>query len=241
MINKLILDIKKYIEYLESNQIYISIHTDFTEYMLPLIDYNIHKNPKCILVKSDNDAWDKCIMQHENDYYDQTEVKFRICHANVEEYVFFLMCGGSVCASTTDEIDHKMLSVLIKPLCRMIEYLKLISPDSETEVTDNELVNRIIKFIQRNFYNQISNKDIAKACSCSVSTVCHLFKRYKGISIRQYICDLRLSYAKELLKTSNLSVSSIAQKSGFSNYNYFSIAFKKETGLSPYAFRKQNG
>ena len=238
MINKLIDDIKKYIGYLEEKQIYISIHKNFTEYMLPLIEYNIHKNPKCLLVKSDNDAWEKCIKLHNNDYSDKSEMKFRICHANVEEFVFFLTCGGSVCASTAEEIDQQEIYILVKPLCRMIEYLKLICPEAETEVTDNELVNRIIKFIQRNFYNQISNKDIAKACSCSVSTVCHLFKQYKNISIKKYIRNLRLSYAMELLKASNLSISSIAQKSGFSCYNYFSITFKKETGFSPSVYRK---
>ena len=68
----------------------------------------------------------------------------------------------------------------------MIEYLKLLCPDNEIEVTDNELVNCAIKFIQRNFYNLISNHDIAKACTCSVSTVCHLFKKSTGITIVDY-------------------------------------------------------
>ncbi|MDP4133366.1 MAG: AraC family transcriptional regulator [Bacillota bacterium] len=240
MINKLICDIKKYVEYLEKQKIYVSIHTNFTEYMLPLIEYNIHKNPKCLLIKSDNEAWDRCIKQHSNDFHDKSDVKFRVCHANVEEFIFFLECGGSVCTSQAEKNDPEELYTLVKPLCRMIEYLKLICPETELEITDNELINRVIKFVQRNFYNQISTVDIAKNCFCSVSTVCHRFKQYKGISIGKYIFDLRLSYAKELLKTSNLSVSSIAQKSGFSCYNYFAITFKKETGLSPSIYRKLN-
>lgn len=238
MINKVLVDIKNYIGYLEENKIYVSIHTNFTEYMLPLLEYNIHKNPVCLIVKSDNEAWDKCIRLHNNEIDERTDVKFRICHAGVEEAVFFLACGGTVCMSSDEKIDIKKLTVLANPLCRMLEYLKLLCPNDEFEVTDNELVNCAIKFIRRNFYNLISNHDIAKACSCSVSTLCHLFKKFNGISVHKYIADLRMSYAKELLKTSNLSVTSIAQKSGFSDYNYFAGKFKKEFGISPSQYRK---
>ena len=238
IIDELIHDIKNYIIYLEENKIYVSIHTKFTEYMLPLLEFNIHKNPKCLLVKSDNEAWEKCIKLHSNEISKQSGMELRVCYAGVEESVFFLECGGTVCISTLEKIDEMKLCILINPLCRMIEYLKLICPEPEIEITDNEVVNRVIKFIQRNFYNQISNEDIANVCSCSVSTLCHLFRKFKGISVHKYICNLRLSYAKELLETSNLSVTSIAHKSGFSDYNYFSVKLKKETGLSPSQYRK---
>lgn len=237
MITKLISDIKRYIVYLEEKGIYVSIHTDFTEYMLPLLEFNIHKNPKCLFIKSDNDAWEKCIKLHSSEINKQTGVKARVCHAGVEETVFFLECGGTVCISIKEEFNKTEIETLVNPLCRMIEYLKLLCPENEFEITDNEIVNRAIKFIQRNYYNQISNVDIAKACSCSVSTLCHLFKRFKDISVHKYICDLRLAYSKELLKTSNLSITSIAYKTGFSDYNYFAIKFKKETGVSPSKYR----
>lgn len=238
MINRLLSDIKNYIEYLEENKIYVSIHTHFTEYMLPLLEYNIHRNPVCLIVKSDNAAWDRCIKFHGTEISDKEDAQLRTCHAGVEEAVFFLACGGTVCMSSAKKIDKAGLNTLANPLCRMIEYLNLLCPDNEFEVTSNEIVNRAIKFIQRNFYNPISNHDIAKACSCSVSTVCHLFKQFRGISVHKYITDLRLSYAKELLKTSSSSITSIAQKSGFSDYNYFSIRFKKEFGMAPSLYRK---
>ena len=238
MINTLISDIRNYILYLEENNIYISIHTDFTEYMLPLLEFNIHKNPKCLLVKSDNSRWDKCIKLHNSEFYGEKKSETRVCHAGVKETVFFLCGGGNVCASTNEKINETTLGILINPLCRMIEYLKSICPETKEEITDNESVNRAVKFIQRNFYNQISNNDIAKVCSCSVSTLCHLFKKFKGISVHQYISDLRFDYAKQLLAVSRLSVTAIAHKSGFSDYNYFTVKFKKKTGLSPSEYRK---
>lgn len=238
MINKLVADIKKYAWYLEENNIYVSIHTEFTEYMMPLLDLNIHKNPKCLLVKSDNDSWERCIRLHSGENHEETQMRLRTCFAGVEEAIFGLECGGTVCISTAEKIDEERLGALVNPLCRMVEYLKMICPKDDFEITDNELVNRAIKFIQRNFYNHISNEEIAGVCSCSVSTLCHLFKKFKGISVRKYICDLRISYAKELLKESNLSITLISYKTGFSDYNYFAGKFKKETGFSPSEYRR---
>ena len=238
MINKLITNIKNYITQLEKHDTYISIHTNFTEYMLPLLEYNIHKNPKCLLVKSENEDWNKCIKLHNSEIKEKTDVKIRVCHAGVKEAVFFLDCGGTVCVSSNNDLNEKILYDYASPLCRMIEYLKMLCPETKQEITSNELVNRAIQFIQRNFYNPISNEDIASTCSCSVSTLCHLFKAFKGTNVKQYVCNLRISYAKELLKTSNLSISLIANKSGFSDYNYFSKKFKKETGISPSEYRK---
>lgn len=238
MINKLADDILKYIEFLQTNNMYISIHTGFTEYMMKLIEFNIHTNPKCLMVKSDNDRWNECIRMHEAELILDSDVIRRKCFAGVDELIFKLNCGGSVCVSFDEGKELDNVEILIKPLCRMIEYLKMICPETEDEITDNEIVNRAIKFIQRNFYNRISNEDIARVCSCSLSTVCHLFKKYKGISIHKFILNKRILYAKELLRTSNLSVSSVAAKSGFSDYNYFSSKFKGETGISPTDYRK---
>ncbi len=239
MIKRLIDNIKNYIVYLENQGIYISIHTDFTEFMLPLLEYNIHRNPRCLLIKSDNNAWESCIREHSNEFSKTLKTVTRTCHAGVTETVFFLSSGGTVCASSDKIIPD--LETLVNPLCRMLEYLKSITPDVKGEITENEVINKAIKFVDRNFYNNITNEQIAKVCSCSVSGLCHLFKKYKGTSIRKYISRLRISYAETLLTTTNLSVSAIASKSGFSDYNYFSAEFKKKTGLTPTECRKKAG
>ena len=73
-------DIKEYISYLQNKGLYISLHTEFTEYMQPLLEFNIHENPECLLIKSENDAWEKCIKEHMKDTISRKEkVKKRIC------------------------------------------------------------------------------------------------------------------------------------------------------------------
>lgn len=237
MINTLIKNIKNYSDYLKKCGMYISVHTDFTEYMLELIDLNIHRNPKCLLVKSNDEKWKECIRVHNSEMYSNS-VRKRVCPYGVSEYVFNLNCAGTMCVSPADELDDNEVDALVSPLCRMIEYLKALSQEGDEEVSNNETVNRAVKFIQRNFCKKITNDDIARVCSCSVSSLCHLFKEFKGVSVHKFILELRMSYAKELLEGSNLSVFRIAEKAGFSDYNCFCVRFKKETAMTPTEYRK---
>ena len=240
MIERLIDNIRAYADYLSQLHIYVSVHTGFCADMLPLLPLNLHRNPQCLLVKSDSDAWDACIRLHTAEDDGSMQIRRRTCHAGVEETVFPLSCGGTVCAAA-EGMEAAQLSTLVEPLCRMIEYLKHLSPDDREETTESELVNRAVKYIQRHFYLRISNAEGAAACACSVSTLCHLFKTHKCTSVHAFISEARITYAQQLLATGRLSVTAIAQKAGFSDYNGFTRRFKKATGLSPTAYRRQHG
>lgn len=63
------------------------------------------------------------------------------------------------------------------------------------------------------------------------------FKEFFFLPPMQYLLDLRLKKAKELLRLSDLKIAEIAEKTGFSNTNYFIHLFKKKTGFSPTDFR----
>lgn len=130
------------------------------------------------------------------------------------------------------------LKVIIKPLCHMISLLHIYIFSTPEHQSQNKMFDSIIFFINLNFMRNITLSDIAHACSCSKSTICHLFKEHAGISTQKYIFNLRIEQAKKLLKTSSLSITDIALMSGFSNSNYFSTAFKKEVGKSPAEYRR---
>lgn len=66
-----------------------------------------------------------------------------------------------------------------------------------------------------------------------------LFKAGYGIAPSQYIISLRLKYAKELMKYPFLSLEECALQSGFSSLQYFCRVFKKATGATPAAYRRQ--
>lgn len=66
----------------------------------------------------------------------------------------------------------------------------------------------------------------------------HMFRRETGMSPKKYITALKIKSAKELLLNSNLNIEQIARQTGFSDSNYFTRFFKKETGHTPTGFRK---
>ncbi len=66
-----------------------------------------------------------------------------------------------------------------------------------------------------------------------------LFKQYTGLTLGQYIAEVRANKAKDLLSNTELPIGEIALKLGFSNEEYFSTYFKRITGGSPLAYRRK--
>jgi AraC-like DNA-binding protein len=72
----------------------------------------------------------------------------------------------------------------------------------------------------------------------SYSSFRRLFKEHTGLSPNQYLLEMRMRKARNLLSNTTLSVQRIADETGFDSSFYFSRFFKQRTGLSPLKFRK---
>lgn len=273
MKEKLIYDINRYISYLNNNGLFVTVHG---KGISGLLEHNIHRNPFCSLVKTDPNAWQKCIQCQQKVFREyKKEFFFGMCYAGVEEYVFFVNDKIFVSVSgyginekkaierieylsreyfpnkesllyvyknglKKEKENEEQLTTLIKPLCYMLNFLQFIILDiPERAETKSVLFDSMLNYVQFNFMNEITIRDIAQACACSQSTVCHVFKQYMGESIKKYIDNLRINQAKKLLSTSDLPINRIAQLCGFSNINYFPTAFKKQIGISPTEYRRQ--
>lgn len=94
------------------------------------------------------------------------------------------------------------------------------------------------KYMQNNFHKKISIEDVATHLCLSRAYLRNIFHQYNGISPQQYLVNLRIERAKELLQTGTFSVSSIAQSVGFSDVLVFSKFFKTHTGVSPSKYGK---
>ena len=73
----------------------------------------------------------------------------------------------------------------------------------------------------------------ADLCHLSTSKFHHVFKQHTVLTPIEYINNTRINRAKEMLSDTNLSISDIAERAGFSDQNYFCRIFKKKTGISP--------
>ena len=65
------------------------------------------------------------------------------------------------------------------------------------------------------------------------------FKQITGFTFIEYLNGVRIKEAQKLLRKTNLSIGKIAESVGYQNNTHFGRLFKKATGISPLAYRKQ--
>lgn len=102
----------------------------------------------------------------------------------------------------------------------------------------NKLFSSIDEYITEHISEDISVSTICQKFYISRTQLYTLFKRYTPMGIASYIKTKRLSKAKELLETTNMSVCNISKEIGFSDYNYFLKSFKKHFGVQTKYIRK---
>ena len=73
----------------------------------------------------------------------------------------------------------------------------------------------------------------------SNSHFCTIFSQEMGVTFTEYLTQLRMDKAKELLRTTQQRSSDIAYAVGYNDPHYFSYLFKKHTGMTPRDFRKE--
>ncbi len=98
----------------------------------------------------------------------------------------------------------------------------------------------IINYLNDNLENSVNLTEISNKFCYSLSSIKRIFKEQTGSSIIDYLNNLRLERAKEMLKSTDFSVEDISSKVGYSNIYYFSNSFKAKTGVSPLKYRKEN-
>ena len=101
----------------------------------------------------------------------------------------------------------------------------------------NENAEKIIKIIKERYNTELSNQIIADMLGYHPNHVNRLMVRYTGMSLHHYLLDFRINKAMDLLQNTTLSVSGIAEMTGFKDVNHFSKYFKSKIGCTPRNYR----
>ncbi|MCE5201852.1 MAG: helix-turn-helix transcriptional regulator [Synergistaceae bacterium] len=94
-----------------------------------------------------------------------------------------------------------------------------------------------LSFMKEFYYEDLKLKDIANMAGYSTSYFSRTFSDTFEASFIETLVNIRIKHAEVLLKKYNLTISEISERVGFKNSSYFSVAFKKKTGLSPIQYR----
>lgn len=106
------------------------------------------------------------------------------------------------------------------------------------EKSHTRLLEQVVGYIHTHFFQEdLSLNQISEAVYVSPTYISMLFKKYKGINLSEYIMNMRIKKAAELLCQTDLKTYEIAEKTGYPNAQYFSVIFKKCMGCSPTEYR----
>lgn len=108
------------------------------------------------------------------------------------------------------------------------------------ERNDPPAVTRAKYFIGENIGDQFTLRDIVQHAHMSRFHFCRVFKKTTGMTVREYVMQLRLKHAEQLLEDQALRITEIAEKSGFGSLSRFNHLFKQKFGVSPTEHRKRD-
>lgn len=127
---------------------------------------------------------------------------------------------------------HEYESWIVQATTHVLE----LKESKSTSMID-DIISNIKRYIKDHLSEDLSLTRLSEYTTLSNSYLSHLFKETTGISLVDYITNKRMQRAKELLETTNLNISEIAEASGYYTAHYFSKKFKQYYGISPRQYR----
>jgi YesN/AraC family two-component response regulator len=122
----------------------------------------------------------------------------------------------------------------------MISDLDEKNDTDELNPVEENHIRKAIQFIKDNLDMKITRKEVSEYIYLNEDYLSRLFKKKTGYMVKEFIMMEKLKLAKELLRSTNMSVSLISLKVGFSNFSHFSHAFRKQENISPNDYRNQH-
>lgn len=126
----------------------------------------------------------------------------------------------------------------LKEETRQIFASALAFRDSQTQNQHKTMIHQAKKYIEAHYPDpNLSLNDVANEVNFSPSHFSVVFSREMGLTFKDYLINIRMEKAKELLRTTPLKSFEISSQIGYNDPHYFSYVFKKHTNLSPKQFR----
>lgn len=147
----------------------------------------------------------------------------------------------SVFEDYTESRDIALFDTLAPShLLKTVGELKMFSEGVVHKYHTEGRIFHAVNYIKKHYKEQLTVEDIARKHHFSPSYFRRLFKAATGQSPIEYISDLRISHACQMLTGGGLSIEKVAQECGFQSLSYFGKTFRSKTKVTPGQYRKEN-
>ena len=126
-------------------------------------------------------------------------------------------------------------------LCRLWHLLYLRAKREDAILPDRGVaaVKNAIAYMESHFHERLTLEQLAEVCSFSRSEFCRIFKRFTGRTPFSYLQHLRVRRSLPLLQDRTLSVTEVAERTGFAGASYYAEVFRRYMNLSPMEYRNK--
>ena len=107
------------------------------------------------------------------------------------------------------------------------------------DVRHANIIHRCIQHIGAGYQERLTLEDTARMVCLSPDYLSRIFRQETGISFHQYLNNVRITKAKELIRTTNLRLTDISQMVGYDDQSYFTKVFKRTAGIAPGEYVKK--
>ena len=158
---------------------------------------------------------------------------------------------GDTREEVADLLDSMFHMEAFDKLLTLLRILRLLSKSEESsllnangvpiivQTQDNDRIAELYAFMRSNFQREISLSEIADQAAMTVPSFCRYFKKVTGKTFTQLLNEFRVVHACKLLSEGAMTISEIAFECGFNNFTNFNKQFKRITGQTPSAYRKE--
>lgn len=116
--------------------------------------------------------------------------------------------------------------------------MNFITPGQSSEESTG-LTQQLVEYVDRHYLQLGNMEDVTQVFRYNYAYLSRLFKKEKGVPMSRYVLEKRIELAKRIIENNDaLSVTQIAEMSGFGDKRYFHRAFKSCTGMTPQEYKK---
>ena len=110
--------------------------------------------------------------------------------------------------------------------------------EKKKETKEQKPITEAKKYIQEHYLEPLKLEDVSKHIGFNATYFSSVFKKETGKNFLDYVTELRMNKAKQLLCSGEMSVNDVAEAVGYQDLKYFSRLFKKNAGISPSDYKK---